>query len=144
MENVNYVVNGSPVLYYAPVHHLFFSAGFQISCHIPMDEATRWGHRGHNCQCSGNSQVICQRARPWNSHGQDDHCSHLLRTVQVCTCCPGELLIALPFSLGRSPVWMKTICGDPGPVTAHKEASPLPSTDRSLLRKSRTKVELGE
>lgn len=86
-------------------------------------------------------QMICERAGPWSSRGGDDHHPHLLRTVQVCTCCPGQL-IPLPFTLERSPVWMITIYLDPGPVAAHKEASVLPSADRSL-RKNRSKAKLG-
>ena len=37
---------------------------------------------------------------------------------------------------------MITIYLDPGPVAAHKEASVLPSADRSL-RKNRSKAKLG-
>lgn len=87
--------------------------------------------------------MICKRTGPGRAVVGMTIVLHFLRTVQVRTCCAGALLIALPFTLERSPVWMLTISGDPGPVTAHKEASVLLRTDRSLMRLSRSKVKLG-
>lgn len=111
--------------------------------HTPRDEATSWGHDGYHCRHSDSSQMICKRAGPWNSCGQDDHRPHLLRTVQVCTCCAGELLIALPFTLERSLVWMITISGDPGPVTAHKEALFFPALTEVCWGRAEAKGSLG-
>lgn len=74
--------------------------------------------------------MICERAGPGIAVVGMTIVPHFLRTVQVRTCCAGELLIALLFPLERSPVWMLTISGDPGPVTAHKEASVLLRIDR--------------